>query len=220
MSMDRVLKLAIGSGKYQPLVVTLSEDFLPIHQNLSDWLLGTLKIFSRFPHPCTLIFPMLTTHEQCAIPVFEGLLPEPHNSAILQLIFYLAHWHGLAKLRMHSDVTLAILDKETTVVGRLLRNFNTNTCPQFKTKELRREAEARQRLQAKKQPKGGQSLSSSAPSRKPRTFNLNTYKIHAMGDYVENIKMYGTTDSYSTEPVSDNPKSGRNRNKLPSAITG
>ena len=141
--------------------------------------------------------------EQCSIPVFEGLLPEPYNSSVLQLLFYLAHWHGLAKLRIHSDVTLAILDKETTVIGRLLRTFNTETCPWFKTKELRQEAAARQRLQAKQH--GGQSseLSSSVPMRKPMSFNLNTYKIHALGDYVETIKMYGTTDSYSTEPVSD-----------------
>jgi len=132
--------------------------------------------------------------------VFEGLLPEPHNSAVLRLLFYLAHWHGLAKLRMHSDLTLAILDKETTVVGRLLRTFNANTCAQFKTKELRREAEARQRKSAKAA-QGGQSSSSTVTTRKSRSFNMNTYKVHALGDYVETIKTYGTTDSYSTEPV-------------------
>jgi len=38
--------------------------------------------------------------------------------------------------------------------------------------------------------------------RRKKTLNLNTYKFHALGDYVETIKMYGTTDSYSTEPVS------------------
>ena len=34
-------------------------------------------------------------------------------------------------------------------------------------------------------------------------FNLDTYKYHSLGDYVEHIKRYGTTDSYSTEAVSD-----------------
>lgn len=101
---------------------------------------------------------------------------------------------------MHSDLTLAILDKETTVVGRLLRTFNANTCAQFKTKELRREAEARQRKSAKAA-QGGQSSSSTVTTRKSRSFNMNTYKVHALGDYVETIKTYGTTDSYSTEPV-------------------
>lgn len=31
--------------------------------------------------------------------------------------------------------------------------------------------------------------------------NLDTYKIHSLGDYVEAIRQYGTTDSYSTELV-------------------
>ena len=33
-------------------------------------------------------------------------------------------------------------------------------------------------------------------------FNLNTYKLHSLGDYVETIRRYGTTDSYSTQLVS------------------
>jgi hypothetical protein len=101
---------------------------------------------------------------------------------------------------MHSDITLAILDKETMILGRLLRTFKADICVQFSTKELKREAQARQRLKASKDDQGGQSSSSQW---KPRSFNLNTYKIHALGDYVETIKTYGTTDSYSTEPVND-----------------
>jgi hypothetical protein len=37
--------------------------------------------------------------------------------------------------------------------------------------------------------------------RRRKGFNLNTYKFHAMGDYVETIKVLGTTDSYTTEMV-------------------
>jgi hypothetical protein len=37
--------------------------------------------------------------------------------------------------------------------------------------------------------------------RRPKTLNLNTYKFHALGDYVNTIRKFGTTDSYSTEPV-------------------
>lgn len=40
------------------------------------------------------------------------------------------------------------------------------------------------------------------PHRRQKTWNLDTYKIHALGDYVETIRLYGTTDSYSTELVS------------------
>jgi hypothetical protein len=38
-------------------------------------------------------------------------------------------------------------------------------------------------------------------ARRTKTFNLDTYKYHSLGDYVEHIRQYGTTDSYSTEPV-------------------
>jgi hypothetical protein len=33
-------------------------------------------------------------------------------------------------------------------------------------------------------------------------FNLCTYKLHALGDYVATIARYGTTDNYSTQVVS------------------
>ena len=39
-------------------------------------------------------------------------------------------------------------------------------------------------------------------SRRLKDFSLNTYKVHALGDYTATIRRYGTTDSYSTEPVS------------------
>lgn len=38
--------------------------------------------------------------------------------------------------------------------------------------------------------------------RRPCALNLNTYKMHALGDYVRTIEQYGTTDSYSTQIVS------------------
>lgn len=38
-------------------------------------------------------------------------------------------------------------------------------------------------------------------SRRKKTFNLNTAKLHFLGDYVSSISAFGTTDSYSTETV-------------------
>ncbi|KAG6903960.1 hypothetical protein DXG01_013669, partial [Tephrocybe rancida] len=35
--------------------------------------------------------------------------------------------------------------------------------------------------------------------RKAKTFSLNTYKFHAIGDYASTIQTFGTVDSYSTE---------------------
>jgi hypothetical protein len=135
-------------------------------------------------------------------------LPEPHNSRILELLFHVAHWHGLAKLRLHHDIILDILDKLTTTLGSQLRSFQKHTCADFKTYELNKEASARQRRHSKKKTKTEtkktakmKGKESTNPSRKMKSINLVTYKIHALGDYVDTIRMYGTTDSYSTELV-------------------
>jgi hypothetical protein len=138
---------------------------------------------------------MLSWTLQCAIPVFDGLLPEPYNRAISQLLFVFAHWHGLAKLRMHTDVTLTILDDETTALGAGLRNFESKICPEYQTHELKREAAARKRRQ-------GVAAVGDDKDHQPKTFNLQTYKAHALGDYVSTICRLGTTDSYSTQIVS------------------
>jgi hypothetical protein len=38
--------------------------------------------------------------------------------------------------------------------------------------------------------------------RRLKSFNLDTYKYHALGDYAKTIRRLGTTDSFSTQPVS------------------
>lgn len=35
----------------------------------------------------------------------------------------------------------------------------------------------------------------------PKLFNLSTYKLHALGDYVHTIHLFGMTDSYTTQIV-------------------
>ena len=156
--------------------------------------------------PCS--FLVLDSYQigQCAIPVFDALLPEPHNRDVLILLFTCAHWHALAKLRMHTDETLTLLDKVTAGLGRHLRHFQLKTCAAFNTRELKREAERRQSRELKT-PGGRSSATASASTsgqatRRPKTFNLQTYKMHALGDYSSSIHKFGTTDSYSTEPVS------------------
>lgn len=139
--------------------------------------------------------------------MFDGLLPEPHNEAVLSLLFLASHWHGLAKLRMHTDHTLVIFDTVTQLVGAEFRQFCDKTCSHFATQELPRETEARKRRAAKKslglanQSNDNQSPNASG-SPLPKSFNNNTYKYHSLGDYPEIVRRYGTTDSYSTEPVS------------------
>jgi hypothetical protein len=68
----------------------------------------------------------------------------------MELLFTMAHWHGLAKLRMHNDLTLDVMDSVTTSLGVKLRVFSQKTCPAFATKELRREYDARLRREARK----------------------------------------------------------------------
>lgn len=239
---------------------------------------------------------------QCAIPMFEGLLPDEHNKRLIRLLFLKAHWHGLAKLRVHTDLSLEIMDDLTVLLAKSLKEFKKHTCSAYPTFELKREAEAQSRRQIKAQKKGSKRKSmdatpnpSTAPALTPmltispipaaqapiivatpsiqvafpavlsnsiatvpashgslsptsldkttlnsgamhpsippssssqpssikakipniekpvrnserrhcklKTLNLNTYKFHASDDVTSAIQMYGTTDSYSTEPV-------------------
>jgi hypothetical protein len=137
----------------------------------------------------------ISSHTQCAIPAFDGLLPEPHNQAVMNLLFVMAHFHGLAKLRMHHDKTLDIMDTVAISLGEELRAFNQKTCPAFNTKELRREYHARMH-RTDNTPTGKN-------GRQAKTLNLNTYKFHSLGDYVTTIRTFGTMESYSTETVRD-----------------
>jgi hypothetical protein len=181
----------------------------------------------------------------------------------MKLLYRTAEWHALAKLRMHSDSTLLLLEELTTEFGQLIRQFRDLTCSQFKTIELLRETAARKRRGAKQQPAASSvvphsslrlahasnpnvgmpssmtitsdnviaSSSSSAPlhsgtgimmvtpstnhsqvqpsssresgpsPRDKKGLNLLTVKLHFMGDYVRHIRLFGTTDSYSTQLV-------------------
>ena len=79
------------------------------------------------------------------MPVFEGLLPDEHNENLMDLLFTLAHWHALAKLRQHTDLSLGALELITIQLGASLRKFQAQTCSAFDTRELKREEIARMR---------------------------------------------------------------------------
>jgi hypothetical protein len=123
------------------------------------------------------------------------------------------------------------MEAVTVSLGKKLRKFSQITCSAFATKELPREYSARIRRCAKKAGTTAYKTSSSnnpntasskaaaaygstptpvetnkSPARAGRqskALNLSTYKGHSLGDYVHAIRRYGTTDSYSTEPVRD-----------------
>jgi hypothetical protein len=175
---------------------------------------------------------MILTLTQCAIPAFDGLLPEPHNSIVCNLLVICAEWHALAKLRMHTEDTLQLLESTTALLARQFNSFTQTTCTAYQTTETSKEYTARLRRATKGIGHAGssnpplvvplvaQSGSADLPAAEPaaqvaplhspkalakgklyKTFNLTTYKYHALGDYASTIRAFGTTDSYSTERV-------------------
>jgi hypothetical protein len=164
------------------------------------------------------------------MPVLEGLLQEPHNGVVLDLIFEAALLHGLDKLRMHTETTLDYADKHTLEYSRCRRTFKTATCAAFDTYELPKETEARGRRLQRKQAQSKVStpaiacvpidevlapsdrdLDAPPPTKKVRSeartakkkkeFNMNTYKYHSIGDYPDVIRHKGTTDNWTTQIV-------------------
>jgi hypothetical protein len=162
----------------------------------------------------------------------------------MTLLYRLCEWHALAKLRMHTDSTLSLMDAVTITLGRELRTFRDVTCAAFVTTELPKEAAARGRRRRKAQASAGSGSQSHPPpdptasnaapggvaipiavppsslpsvllpsphttaavpsppiKKRKKTLKISTYKFHALADYVRTIRMFGTTDSYSTQTV-------------------
>jgi hypothetical protein len=148
---------------------------------------------------------------QVSIAVFQELLPNSEHQLILDnLLCSLSTWHALAKLAMHTERTLKLLEAETTRLGSLLRLFRDVVCPAYDTKETPSEKDKRYRAAVRRAAKGGQANATTtnsvvpganSSSVKPKTLNLNTYKIHALGDYVDHIRQFGCTRNFSTQLV-------------------
>jgi hypothetical protein len=118
---------------------------------------------------------------------------------VQSLLYRFAEWHALAKLRIHSESTVTFLEETFKKLTRMLRRFQSYTCAAFNAVELPREKAARQR-KASQRSDTNNSLPESSGAR-PKKFNLGTYKFHAMGDYVTTIRLFGTTDSFTTQIV-------------------
>ncbi|KAI0056519.1 hypothetical protein BV25DRAFT_1893990 [Artomyces pyxidatus] len=164
----------------------------------------------------------------CAIPVFEGLFPEPHNTIVLDAIFVEINWYTNARLGMHTDSSLRDFDVVTTQHGQVLRRFANITCKAYITKELPKESAARGRRTAalalkktagttgqqatdsvdpkRKKQRGGRAggkQGSNPPAvrdmPKQKFFNLSTYKAHVLPDYPDFIREHGTSDNVNTQ---------------------
>lgn len=114
---------------------------------------------------------------------------------------------------MHTEATLNHLDKTTTVIRRELRSFAATTQAEYKTVELPGETASRARRSTHKRANTA-AVDPSAPPPPPpprpvargKFLNLLTYKFHALADYVRSIRLFGTTDSYSTQTVCPRPR--------------
>lgn len=86
----------------------------------------------------------------CSMPVFEGLFPGDHDSIVQELLFSLLLWHGLAKMRIHTDKTLVLLQDAKHHLGAALQQFQDLTCMAYETRELPSECQRRERREARR----------------------------------------------------------------------
>lgn len=143
---------------------------------------------------------------KCSLPVFEGLLPAKYDRMVQDLLFIFCTWHAYAKLRLHTASTLTGLKASTISLGQSLRDFAKKLCPNYDTRELPREEAARVRRKvnaANKAPAKKAKAAGKQPTngKVKKSFNLSTYKLHALGDYVTAIWQFGPSSGYSTQMV-------------------
>ena len=121
----------------------------------------------------------------------------------MDLLFELARWHALAKLRIHTEKTIDLLAIATKTLTSATRRFLRVTCEAFTTRELKKEAAARGQRIAALAAKGDSHAAKgkATAGQKVKKLNLATYKYHALADYAEAIRKFGPTDNYNTQIV-------------------
>jgi DNA invertase Pin-like site-specific DNA recombinase len=136
------------------------------------------------------------------------LLPKKEDRIVRKLLFELATWHSLAKLRLHTETTVTDLENSATRLGHLLRKFKSNVCSVYATRDLPSEEAARGRRQAAKAGKAGKkpetpTVKKNKNKNKPklREFTMETYKLHGLPDYPAAIRAHGVTENTSTKNV-------------------
>ena len=101
---------------------------------------------------------------------------------------------------MHTESTLVILNRLTTLLGEELRRFR-DLFVDLEILETTRECTARRQKDMSRAKKAGLADVQSSSTRRARPFNLCTPKTHFLGDYVAAIRLFGCTDVYSTQKV-------------------
>jgi hypothetical protein len=84
-------------------------------------------------------------------------MPNPlHSAAVTYLLVLCAEWHALAKLRMHTDSMLQLLQAMTVSLGEEFRSFVNGVCKEVPTKERKSEKQAREEAQKRCERKQGE----------------------------------------------------------------
>ncbi|KAG2347120.1 hypothetical protein BDR05DRAFT_945499 [Suillus weaverae] len=103
--------------------------------------------------------------------------------------------------------TLDIMDDVTSAVGQQFHDFKTTeaeACTQRSAKQAAKQVVGQTGKHSSSVLEQRDSVVESQTSPKDaqhtKTFNFQTYKFHALGDYVSTIHQYGTSDLYSSEP--------------------
>jgi hypothetical protein len=124
---------------------------------------------------------------------------------VQDLLASMATWHAYAKLRLHTEDTLASFQKVTLELGKRSAEFARLTARDFETIETPAEASASARRAAQRRTSSKISKHSkerTLKKKKKKVWNINAYKYHALGDYPWMIPEVGTTDSHTTQIVS------------------
>ena len=101
---------------------------------------------------------------------------------------------------MHTTDSLKLFDTATIALSSMVRKFLNTTCEDYVTQELPRETAVQGRQNAAKVKKG-QHIPETSSGPKRKTLNLQTYKYHALGDYANTIREWGTKDNYTMQLV-------------------
>jgi hypothetical protein len=124
---------------------------------------------------------------ECSILVFDRLFCKEDNKSIRELLFLLATCHAYTKLCLHTDTTLRMFVMVSVALCQMLRHFTTMICPWYATRELLHEVNAcvtRQQAQVKNGTRERKKISRSI---KLKQFNMATYKMHCIPNYLDAI---------------------------------
>lgn len=130
------------------------------------------------------------------------------------MLWYLLLFHGLAKLRMHSETTRQATERVSRDMCRTVREFVKKT-RNIKTRELPSIVDRNNRRQAAKKKKTGTESTDKGTKKKVKNtlkkktkdgetvvvLNLVKFKFHHHCNTSEDILQFGPTDVYSTQSV-------------------